>query len=117
MPETFVCQSVAILRPAQVELAQFLELYLVSEENGQKDFERHMYGQGRPHLSFDQLRSTSVPLPPLAEQARIVNEVQQVLSGVEEQNDLIGNALIRCNRMRQSILMQAFAGALHMDVA
>lgn len=46
-----------------------------------------------------------------------MNEVQQVLSGVEEQNDLIGNALIRCNRMRQSILMQAFAGALHMDVA
>lgn len=33
-----------------------MNAYLNSPENGRRQFERYIYGQGRPHLSFEQLR-------------------------------------------------------------
>lgn len=108
----FVCQSVALLRPVCRTCARFFELYLASPENGQAQWKRYMYGQGRPHLSFEQLKMTAVPLPPLDEQEQIVAEVERRLSVIDELEATVEANLARADRLRQSILSQAFNGKL-----
>lgn len=108
----FVCQSVALLRPVCRTCARFFELYLASPENGQAQWKRYMYGQGRPHLSFEQLKMTAVPLPPLDEQEQIVAEVERRLSVIEELEAAAEANLTRADRLRQSILGKAFSGKL-----
>ena len=53
-----------------------------------------------------------MPLPPLAEQHRIVAEVERRLSVVAEVAAAVAANLRRAERLRQTILHQAFAGGL-----
>ena len=71
----YVCQSVGLLRPVIAEIAAFTEPYLTSTAGGQAAFKQMMYGAGRPHLSFDQLRSLPIPVPPLSEQSQIATKI------------------------------------------
>jgi type I restriction enzyme S subunit len=89
-----------------------LNYWLNSDEHGQRYFERCMYGQGRPHLSFEQLGATPIALPPLAEQHRIVAEVDRRLSLLRETVVQVDANLRRAERLRQSILSRAFSGEL-----
>lgn len=111
-PEHYVCQSVALMRPVIPGMSHFIEAYLVSHENGQRQFRRFIYGQGRPHLGFDQLRVTPVLLPSIAEQAAIFSAVSEKLSQIDAAEVAIDQSLSRAARLRQSILKQAFEGKL-----
>jgi type I restriction enzyme S subunit len=115
LKDHFVCQSVALLRPVLPDFAKFAEMYLASQENGQAQWKRFIYGQGRPHLSFEQLRVTAIALPPLSEQTRIVAEVERRLSVVEELEAVVTANLQRATRLRQSILQKAFNGGLALN--
>jgi type I restriction enzyme, S subunit len=112
LPEYFVCQSVALMRPVDSEGSRFLEIYMTSEENGQRQYRRYLYGAGRPHLSFDQLKMTPILLPSVTEQHRIVAEVERRLSVIDELEASIDADLKRAERLRQSILKRAFEGKL-----
>jgi type I restriction enzyme S subunit len=89
-----------------------MEAYLVSDENGQNQFREYIYGQGRPHLSFDQIKMTPVLLPPLAEQDEIVNEISRRSSTIQELVSIPKLSRKRSASLRQSILKQAFEGKL-----
>ena len=108
--DAYVCQSVALIRPASFGLGAYLNCWLNSEEHGQRFFERCMYGQGRPHLSFDQLKATPIALPPAAEQERIIAEVDRCLSIVREVEAEVDANLKRALALRQAVLARAFAG-------
>ena len=108
----FVCQSVSLLRPVQPEFTKYLSAYLNSPENGRRQFERYIYGQGRPHLSFEQLRMTAIVIPPLDEQRAIVSELENRLSVIEHMKTEIGNSFSRTSKLRQAILNRAFEGKL-----
>jgi type I restriction enzyme, S subunit len=54
----------------------------------------------------------AIALPPLAEQTRIVAEVERRLSVVEELESVVSANLQRATRLRQSILQKAFTGEL-----
>jgi type I restriction enzyme S subunit len=112
LPEHYVCQSVALMRPVLGEVAGFMTLYMTSPENGQKQYERYIYGAGRPHLSFDQLKMTAVLLPPVAEQPRIIAEVERRLSLIDDLEAAVSANLKRAHRLRQAILRRAFEGKL-----
>jgi type I restriction enzyme S subunit len=107
--ETFVCQSVALVRPVLVASAPYLNLWLNSPEHGRRYFDRCMYGQGRPHLGFEQLASMPIAIPPPHMQARIVAEVDRRLSIVREVEAEVDANLKRAQALRQAVLAQAFA--------
>jgi type I restriction enzyme S subunit len=64
-------------------------------------------------LSVNKVGDLPVALPPLAEQTRIVAEVERRLSVVEELESVMSANLQRATRLRQSILQKAFTGELH----
>lgn len=111
LPEHYVCQSVALMRPVIRSLSRYLDTYLNSPP-GQAVFDRFMYGQGRPHLGFEQLETTPVPLPPADEAERIVAVVDDKIAVAAAVAAPIGSNKSRIARLRQSILKWAFEGRL-----
>jgi type I restriction enzyme S subunit len=67
---------------------------------------------GQAGISGGDLRATPVPLPPLAEQRRIVAEVERRLSILDETEAIVAANLKRAERLRQAILKRAFEGKL-----
>ncbi len=110
LAEHYVCQSVALVRPAHTEVSPWLELYMSAPDGGQQYFADKTYGIGRPHLSFDDIKAMPVPLPPLDEQRALVRAVDshlaQVDAGVRSLEDAIGGIV----GYRAACLAAAFAG-------
>ena len=107
----FVCQSVALVRPILHEMSEFLELYFVAPDGGRGEFEKVIYGAGRPHLSFSQLLETRVPIPSLPEMREIVQRIrlqQEVAASEQELAGFHRDFLA----LRQSVLKAAFEGRL-----
>jgi type I restriction enzyme S subunit len=73
---------------------------------------RRIKGVGRPRLNLSSVRAIALPLPPLAEQAEIVAEVDRRLSVADAAEVQVEHALQRAARLRQSILKLAFEGQL-----
>ncbi len=79
-------------------------------KNAEMDSKSHEVA--RKTLNLEDVRIASVALPPLAEQTRIVAEVERRLSVVEELESVVCANLQRAIRLRQSILQKAFTGEL-----
>ena len=63
-------------------------------------------------LTHDKPSPLLIPLPPLAQQTRIVAEVERRLSVVEQLESVVSANLERATRLRQSILQKGFSGLL-----
>lgn len=110
--EHFVCQSVALMRPVLPEMSLYLELYLNSLQHGQGQYRAWMYGEGRPHLNFEQLKSTVVALPPLEEQREIVRRAERLLALAGAVEHRARTARAQTERLAQGVLNRAFSGRL-----
>lgn len=108
----FVCQSVAMMRLSCPEYARFVELYYQSRSGGQRQYTRYIYGAGRPHLSFEQLKKTVVPIPDPREAAEIVNAVDRIFSELDAAESMIDAELMRATSLRHALLKAAFSGQL-----
>lgn len=64
------------------------------------------------HLSAGRFAKIEFPLPPLKEQEYIVAEVEHRLSVIDELEITVQANLTRADRLRQSVLSQAFSGRL-----
>lgn len=112
LPEHYVCQSVALMRPDSALSSAYLNLVFNSPEHGQGHFEEFIYGAGRPHLSFDQLKATPIPLPPSAEQAEIVRRVEALFALADVLEKRVAQATARVEKTTQAVLAKAFRGEL-----
>ena len=88
-------------------LAYFLAL---SASNGY--LETYFTGSTIKHFTGESIRSFIFPLPPYKEQCRLVETIETKLSIVSEQEQIVSKLLLRSDRLRQSILKQAFEGRL-----
>ena len=70
------------------------------------------HGATRDGINTVQLLNMSIAIPPLAEQHRIVTEVERLLSVIQQTEASVEANLTRAERLRQSILKQAFSGRL-----
>ena len=69
-------------------------------------------GSNVPQINHDDIELLPVSLPPLAEQQRIVAEVERRLSVIQQAEAAVEAGLQRAGRLRQSILKRAFSGQL-----
>ncbi len=69
-------------------------------------------GTTRAGFNTNLLAYLDVPLPPLAEQRRIVAEAERRLSVIDELETLVEANVKRAERLRQAILKRAFEGKL-----
>jgi len=104
-------QAIAIIRLLDQAVGPFL-LVALSSARTQERVAAEKRGVGLFNLNLRQVGSWEVPLPPLAEQCRIVAEVERRLSIADEIAATIDTALARAERLRQSILKRAFEGKL-----
>lgn len=86
--------------------------YFLKSPVGQHQLVRGGAGVGRPNLNAPTIEAIPIPFPPLAEQHRIVAEIERRLSVVEKAEAVVEANLKRAARMRQSILKRAFEGKL-----
>jgi type I restriction enzyme S subunit len=67
---------------------------------------------GQYNINIAKLNSIPLVVPPVAEQDRIVAEVERRLSVIEELETLVEASLKRAGRLRQAVLKRAFEGKL-----
>ena len=89
-------------------------LYWLRSDFGRSEIERLATGNqdSMRNIGQERIRQIAMKLPPLAEQTRIVAEVERRLSVVEELEAVVSANLARSLRLRQSILQKAFTGQL-----
>ena len=67
---------------------------------------------GQANVNGTKLQALAIPVPPAAEQARIVAEVERRLSLIDDLEAVVSANLKRAGRLRQAILKRAFEGKL-----
>ena len=93
--------ALQVAAPVRGYVRQFLEL-------NYEEMRKVASGGVQPNLNLSLIRSVCVPLPPLAEQIRIVAEVDRHLSITREVEAEIDINFKRAQALRQSVLTDAF---------
>ena len=88
---------------------KFFELFIRTQRD---NLEQFAPATAQKNINLQVLSELVVPLPPLAEQRRIVAEVERRLSVIQQAEAAVEASLHRAERLRQSILKRAFSGQL-----
>ena len=94
------------------EVVHYTLYWLLSQEGRAQIMRVASSTSGLYTLSLSKVEHLPVPLPPLAEQRRIVAEVERRLSVAREAEKAVEANLKRIARLRQAILKRAFEGKL-----
>lgn len=100
-------QRVMLLRSSGLFLNELLR-HVLHSETVKSQYRAQALGSTVPHINVGDVKAFKVPLPPLAEQYRIVTEVDRRFSLVREVEAQVDTNLQRAERIRQSILSKAF---------
>jgi type I restriction enzyme S subunit len=102
-------QAIAAVQVANSGIKNYLKMFFWKNY---EDVRGRSSGGVQPNLNLSIVSSIAVPLPPFAEQERIVSEVERRISVIDEIEQVLSANLQRAERLRQSILQQAFSGKL-----
>ncbi len=94
--------GVKLLAPTRAWCPGFMAFSLLAAPLASKGYARH----------FGTVRKLYFLVPPLAEQHRIVTEVERLLSIADGIETAVGASLARASRLRQAVLRWAFEGKL-----
>jgi type I restriction enzyme S subunit len=99
-----------VLRLSNYMTRKYLFYYLV-QEIFRRDAERNMTGSvGQKRVPTDFLKKTSIPLPPLQEQHRIVNKIEELFTKLDAGVEALKKVQVQLKRYRQSVLKAACNG-------
>jgi type I restriction enzyme S subunit len=102
-------QRTMLMRPSAAISSAYL-LSALTSPVVQRLIQASAVGSGVKHLRVGDVERLPIPLPPLAEQHRIVAEADRRLSLIRVAEAQVAANLARAQRLRQSILQAAFAG-------
>jgi type I restriction enzyme S subunit len=111
--EANINQAIARYRPLQPLATMFLAYALMAKSVMGWAISRAKTTAGQSNLTLELCRCLPIPLSPIEEQERVVTEVERKLSIVKELEAQVETNLKRAERLRQSILSQAFLGRLN----
>lgn len=110
-----VCSTdILVFRPSRGLLSQYL-LRFLSESAFVQYATDHQKGNSLPRVSFGDLAKYPMPLPPLAEQKRIVTKVEALLERVNKARERLDRVPDILKKFRQSVLAAACSGRLTAD--
>ncbi|WP_374682468.1 restriction endonuclease subunit S [Accumulibacter sp.] len=92
-----------------VAVPEYVGIALRGAKDVRAQLRESIRGQTRPGLNGNLIRRIRVPVPPLAEQHRIIAEVDRRLSIVREVESEVDANLKRAQVLRQAVLARAFA--------
>ena len=105
-------QRLAFIRFYSPLFAPFFEYALMSKHFQDNFFKYETGNVGQGNVGMRAITDETIMLPPLAEQAEIVAEVERRLTVLDALSQTLTDELKRAERLRQSILHQAFTGRL-----
>lgn len=101
-----------VLRPLGGISAKFL-YYFVSSDRVRHDAEHNMTGAvGQRRVPTNYLAEYSIPIPPVAEQYRIVSKIEELLSEIDKGVESLKTACEQLTIYRHAVLKHAFEGKL-----
>jgi type I restriction enzyme S subunit len=106
-PEWHINQALAIFRCLKPEVNPFIYLFL--NEGSGVDSVQTLGVVGQDNISLTQCRDMIFPLPPLAEQAFIVERVEALLARVDELEKEIAARRALTEELMREVLREAFA--------
>lgn len=104
-------QRVMLMRVNECTTSEFLVATLLSTVV-RSQYWGKILGSTAQHLNVADVKALGIPLSSFAEQNQIIEEIDRRLSVTEEIEATIETNLKRAERLRQTILQQAFSGGL-----
>jgi type I restriction enzyme, S subunit len=111
-PEWNINQAIVVFRPTEAISNRLLSFWLRSEDVLGRLSRTAKATAGQFNIQVTTCRKLPLPLPPLAEQERIVAEVERRLSLADALERAASANLHRATRLRQEVLAAAFSGRL-----
>lgn len=112
IPESYVSQSVAIIKIVHSNISKYVHLTLLSRNAEGSQLENMAYGMGRPVLSLPQIKSVKIPFPSLAEQQEIVSRVESLFAKADAIEKQYESLKAKIDNLPQALLHKAFKGEL-----
>ena len=76
-------------------------------------FRTNKKGAAIPHLNKEIFKNLEVPVPPLAEQGRIVEKIEEIFAKIDAGVEKLKSAQEKIKQYKQSVLHSAFTGKLY----
>lgn len=104
-----------VLRPTDRVLAEYV-YYFIRQESFRQAAEMEMTGSvGQKRVPADFIENAEIPLPPLADQKRIVEAIERLTARVHAARDRLAAVPAILKRFRQAVLAAACSGRLTED--
>ena len=108
-----IASSMVIIRRNQFEVLNSLLHYYLDSHIMKAEIKKYDNGTAQPNLSAADLRKFYFPLPPLNEQKRIVEKIEEEFWKIDEGVEKLKLAQEQIKQYRQSVLKSAFDGKLY----
>jgi type I restriction enzyme, S subunit len=108
IPEAYVSQHIALTRPRWSDMSEWLHLCFISHGSARGALEQLAYGD-KPGLNLNNIRDLILPLPPLAEQHRIVAKVDQLMALVDELETQLATSRATAKNLLEALVAELTA--------
>jgi type I restriction enzyme S subunit len=92
-----------------------LMAFFLSSNYGQRQISRYTIHTNQPKLALFRIKKISIPMPPLAEQQRIVNKIEELFTNLDKGIEYLKTAQTELKITRQAVLKYALEGKLTED--
>ena len=113
--DAYINQHIALARPRECFDHRYIAWYLASEADGKRRLLEKSRGGTKAGLGLDDIRNVDIPIAPRAEQTRIADKLDTVLTRVDACRDRLARVAPLLKRFRQSVLAAATSGRLTED--
>ena len=115
--EAYVSQHVALIKPAATSLSRWLLLCLMAPVGARAELVERAYGAGKPGLNLDNIRFLRIPIPPLAEQRRVVAKVEELMALCDRLEAQLTTTQTESRRLLEAVLHEALSPRLGLEQA